>query len=63
MSFSPDGERLATTGEDGTVRLWRVEGLDELLSRGCDWLKDYLATHPEALKKLEVCHNRFTSVG
>ena len=63
MSFSPDGERLATTGEDGTVRLWRVEGLDELLSRGCDWLKDYLATHPEALEKLEVCQNRFTSVG
>ena len=58
MSFSPDGQCLASTGEDGTIQLWRVEGLDELLSRGCDWLKDYLATHPEELEKLEVCQNR-----
>jgi WD40 repeat protein len=58
MSFSLNGQRLATTGEDGTVRQWRIEGLDELLSRGCDWLKDYLTTHPEELEKLEVCQNR-----
>jgi WD40 repeat protein len=65
MSFSPDEERLAMTGQEGTVNLWLVEGaegLDELLSRGCDWLKDYLAIHPEALEKLEVCQNRFKAV-
>jgi len=22
---------------------------------GCDWLKDYLATHPEAREQLRVC--------
>jgi WD40 repeat protein len=59
VSFSSDGQRLATTGDDGTVRLWQVEGLDELLIRGCDWLKDYFVTHPEALEKLQVCQNRF----
>jgi WD40 repeat protein len=48
MSFSPNGKCLATAGKDGTVRLWRVESLDELLARGCDWLKDYFVTHPEA---------------
>jgi WD40 repeat protein len=55
VSFSPSGELLATASADGTARLWRVEGLDELLKRGYDWLKDYLAIHPEALEKLKVC--------
>ena len=56
VSFSVGGKFLATTSADGTARLWRVEGLDELLKRGYDWLKNYLATHPEALEKLKVCH-------
>jgi WD40 repeat protein len=54
VSFSPNGRCLAAAGEDGTIWLWPVEGLDELLARGCDWLKDYFATHPEALEKLAV---------
>ncbi len=55
ISFSPDGQCFATAGQDGIVKLWRVEGLDELLKKGRDWLKNYFVTHPEALKKLEVC--------
>ncbi|MGK7873602.1 MAG: AAA-like domain-containing protein [Xenococcaceae cyanobacterium] len=58
VSFSPNGEYLATASADGTARLWRVEELDELLCRGCDWLKYYLASHPETLEKLVVCQNR-----
>ncbi|HEY9602912.1 MAG TPA: hypothetical protein V6C85_14960, partial [Allocoleopsis sp.] len=34
---------------------WRTEGLQELLDRGCDWLSDYLVSHPEAREKLKVC--------
>jgi WD40 repeat protein len=61
ISFSPDGRFLAAAStiykENSIVRLWRVEGLDELLARGCNWLKDYLVTHPEAREKLKVCQN------
>ena len=44
-SFSPNGQRLATVGKDGMVQLWKVEQLDELLVRGCGWLKEYLDSH------------------
>jgi hypothetical protein len=39
-----------------------IEGLDKLLSRGYDWLKDYFVAHPEALENLAVCQNRFKSI-
>ena len=50
LSFSPNGQALATVGQDDTIRLWRVGGLDQLLARGCAWLQDYFAIHPEAPK-------------
>ncbi len=55
LDFSADGEYLATVGQDGSVRLWRVENLGQLLARGCSWLKEYLATHPETP---QVCQRR-----
>ncbi|BAZ23548.1 WD-40 repeat protein [Kalymmatonema gypsitolerans NIES-4073] len=58
VSFSPDGKLIATAGTDGTVKLWRLESLDELLTRGCLWLKDYFISKPNELKQLEVCQNK-----
>ncbi|MDY6806858.1 MAG: AAA-like domain-containing protein, partial [Cyanobacteriota bacterium] len=55
VSFSPDGKMLATASYDTTARLWRVENLEELLGRGCEWLQGYFVNHPEALAELEVC--------
>jgi tetratricopeptide (TPR) repeat protein len=36
----------------------QVENLDRLLGRGCQWLNNYLITHPKDLEKLEVCRDR-----
>jgi WD40 repeat protein len=60
LGFSEDGELLVTAGKGsgGMAILWRVRGLDELLTEGCDWLSNYFDTHPEALKKLDVCQKR-----
>ncbi|MEG3918580.1 WD40 repeat domain-containing protein [Microcoleus sp. T3_A4] len=54
-SFSPDGKFIITGSKDKTARIWRVRELDELLAQGCLWLKDYLATHPEAREELKFC--------
>ncbi|BAT52903.1 WD-40 repeat protein [Nostoc sp. NIES-3756] len=45
-TFSPDGQRILTTSSDNTARLWNVEGLEQLLARGCGWLRNYLIYAP-----------------
>ncbi len=57
-SFSQDGKQIVAVFDDGSIRVWQVGGLDELLVRGCDWLKDYLTTHPEARERLKVCQQK-----
>ena len=46
--FSPDGKLLIIVGNDREDHstLWRVESLDELMIRGCNWAWDYLKNHP-----------------
>jgi WD40 repeat protein len=61
--FSPDDKNLITASKDGTIRFWNFQPpelelspndrqLAELVKTGCDWLKDYLNTHPEEQKNL-----------
>ncbi|MEG4007267.1 AAA-like domain-containing protein [Microcoleus sp. Pol1C5] len=38
VCFSRDGKSLITGSEDGKVRFWPIESLDELLARGRKWL-------------------------
>jgi WD40 repeat protein len=43
ISFSPDGEQIAIVTPYGAVRLVpAIENLETLLTRGCNWLSDYL---------------------
>ncbi|MEG4105298.1 WD40 domain-containing protein [Microcoleus sp. S13_C5] len=38
ICFSRDGKSLITGSQDGKVRFWPIESLDELLARGREWL-------------------------
>ncbi|MGD1703261.1 WD40 repeat domain-containing protein, partial [Dapis sp. BLCC M229] len=46
IDFSADGKLLIATKEDGTVKLWEIEGLDELREKGCNLVRDYLENNP-----------------
>ncbi|MDY6783579.1 MAG: TIR domain-containing protein [Cyanobacteriota bacterium] len=67
--FSPKEEVLVSGGDDNKVILWEVEKIKQspdLRARGCNWLEDYLESHPEleegdvvprALRDRELCNN------
>lgn len=46
IQFSEDGKTLISVSSDGMVKFWNFD-LDDLLTKGCDWLRDYLKTNPE----------------
>jgi WD40 repeat protein len=58
IRFMPDGQLLTSSRNEGTIKRWQVQAsasgrLDQLLNRGCTWLKDYFDSHPH--KKLQFC--------
>lgn len=59
INFTSFKQKAIAVSKNGTVRIWPVreglQGLEKLLSEGCTWLKDYLASHPKEQEKLEIC--------
>jgi WD40 repeat protein len=58
--FNSQGNRIIFASGDSAY-IWESATLDELLARGCQWLRTYLKTHPEELKKLETCKAQFAA--
>ena len=56
LSFSPDNKILVGTTKDDKVIFWKLT-LADLLTEGCNWIKDYLDSHPRQKKTLEICEN------
>jgi WD40 repeat protein len=52
---APDGQQLVAVGWGARGQRWRIKTLDELLDDGCDWMQDYLTTHPDEVKKFPAC--------
>ncbi len=46
VCFSPSGLQLASAGLDRRVIVWNLD-LDDLLAKGCAWLRDYLQHNPK----------------
>ncbi|NEO78251.1 caspase family protein [Moorena sp. SIO4G3] len=58
ISLSADGSLIATLDDNGTAKLWRFGGLDELLSKSCDRVRDYLENNPNVDKRdRNLCDN------
>jgi WD40 repeat protein len=48
-NFSNDGSKIVTASSDKTARVWEFESdPDRLFARGCESLRDYLTTNPNA---------------
>ena len=57
ISLSADGSLLATLDESGTAKLWRIGGFDELIVKGCDWVRDYLSNPNVDERDRNLCKN------
>ncbi|NJR19606.1 MAG: hypothetical protein HC785_30695 [Calothrix sp. CSU_2_0] len=53
--FSSSDKTLAAASIDNTINLWSLD-IDDLLTQGCNYLKDYLVSRSEL--RQQVCPNK-----
>ncbi|MCC5640660.1 WD40 repeat domain-containing protein [Nostoc sp. CHAB 5844] len=46
ISFNSAGSLMAIAVDNGSILLWNIGELDELMTWGCNWIQDYLKTNP-----------------
>ncbi len=46
ISLSGDGSLMVILLNDGSIKLWRIGDLDDLLAKGCDRVRNYLQNNP-----------------
>ncbi len=57
LSFSPDGKTIASAAQNKVI-LWNLS-LDQLLSEGCSWLKDYFSSQGNNIERdRNLCQNQ-----
>ena len=47
VAISPNGKTIVSASRDQTVKLWNLD-IDDLMAKGCDWVRDYLTNNPNA---------------
>ncbi len=58
LAFSPDGQRLASGSWDNSAIVWNLQQaieINQLKQTGCDWIENYLKTHPELNRQNPLC--------
>lgn len=66
ISFSPDDKVMTTGYNDGMIRFWNLQNkkpqteqdLNTLLTNSCQWLKEYLTTHPHDKNNPSFCQHK-----
>nr|WP_286186800.1 hypothetical protein [Geitlerinema sp. P-1104] len=46
VAFNQNQATLASASLDGTLKIWNVDTLEELIHRACDGLRSYLVSNP-----------------
>lgn len=65
LGFTPDSQQLITLNRNGRVRMWAIESeftrLNQLLTKGCQWLADYFLSNPKESLKYPFCSSSIRS--
>ena len=56
ITFNSDGTSLLVMVDKDTILEFDLTW-DKLIEQGCDWMKEYIKTHPEEKELNKICHH------